>query len=58
MSPLDSRLPMTTYLDGEIRGGRHHMRVRVYYEDTDLAGLCITPTTCASWSADAPIICG
>jgi acyl-CoA thioester hydrolase len=22
-------------LDGEIRDGRHHMRVRVYYEDTD-----------------------
>ena len=22
-------------LDGEIRDGRHHMRVRVYFEDTD-----------------------
>lgn len=22
-------------LDGEIRDGRHHMQVRVYYEDTD-----------------------
>jgi hypothetical protein len=24
-------------LDGEIRDGRHHMQVRVYYEDTDFA---------------------
>jgi acyl-CoA thioester hydrolase len=26
-------------LDGEIRNGRHTMRVRVYYEDTDFTGL-------------------
>src|SRR5215831_18262683 len=26
-------------LDGEIRDGRHHMTVRVYYEDTDFTGL-------------------
>jgi acyl-CoA thioester hydrolase len=26
-------------LDGEIRGGRHHMPVRVYYEDTDFSGI-------------------
>jgi acyl-CoA thioester hydrolase len=26
-------------LDGEIRDGRHHMRVRVYYEDTDFTGI-------------------
>jgi len=26
-------------LDGEIRDGRHHMAVRVYYEDTDFSGL-------------------
>ena len=26
---------MTSFLDGEIRDGRHHMQVRVYYEDTD-----------------------
>jgi acyl-CoA thioester hydrolase len=26
-------------LDGEIRGGRHHMSVRVYYEDTDFSGI-------------------
>src|SRR5262245_8496896 len=26
-------------LDGEIRDGRHHMQVRVYYEDTDFSGL-------------------
>ena len=25
-------------LDGEIRSGRHHMQVRVYYEDTDFSG--------------------
>jgi acyl-CoA thioester hydrolase len=39
MSPLDSRLPMTTHLDGELRDGRHHMQVRVYYEDTDFSGI-------------------
>ena len=27
------------YLDGEIRNGRHHMQVRVYYEDTDFSGI-------------------
>lgn len=26
---------MTVSLDGEIRDGRHHMHVRVYFEDTD-----------------------
>jgi acyl-CoA thioester hydrolase len=26
-------------LDGEIRDGRHHQRVRVYYEDTDFTGI-------------------
>ena len=26
-------------LDGEIRAGRHHMSVRVYYEDTDYSGV-------------------
>jgi acyl-CoA thioester hydrolase len=26
-------------LDGEIRGGRHHFPVRVYYEDTDFTGI-------------------
>jgi len=28
-----------SHLDGEIRGGRHHMRIRVYYEDTDFSGI-------------------
>jgi acyl-CoA thioester hydrolase len=26
-------------LDGEIRDGRNHMQVRVYYEDTDFSGI-------------------
>ena len=26
-------------LDGSIRDGRHHMQVRVYYEDTDFTGV-------------------
>jgi acyl-CoA thioester hydrolase len=29
----------TTPLDGAIRDGRHHMLVRVYYEDTDFSGV-------------------
>jgi acyl-CoA thioester hydrolase len=28
-----------TPLDGEIRGGRHVLAVRVYYEDTDFTGI-------------------
>jgi acyl-CoA thioester hydrolase len=27
------------WLDGEIRDGRHHQQVRVYYEDTDFSGV-------------------
>ncbi len=30
---------MNAALDGEIRGGRHVMAVRVYYEDTDFTGI-------------------
>lgn len=30
---------MSTSLDGVIRGGRHVMQVRVYYEDTDFSGI-------------------
>ena len=30
---------MNSALDGVIRDGRHHMIVRVYYEDTDFTGL-------------------
>jgi len=26
-------------LDGEIRDSRHHMQIRVYYEDTDFSGI-------------------
>ncbi len=29
----------TSILDGEIRNGRHHMQIRVYYEDTDFSGI-------------------
>src|SRR6187551_180773 len=29
----------TASLDGAIRDGRHHMQVRVYYEDTDFSGI-------------------
>jgi acyl-CoA thioester hydrolase len=32
-------LSFTAHLDGEIRNGRHHMQVRVYYEDTDFSGI-------------------
>src|SRR5262249_41910658 len=32
-------LPLTSHLDGEIRHGRHHMQIRVYYEDTDFSGI-------------------
>jgi acyl-CoA thioester hydrolase len=27
------------HIDGEIREGRHHMQVRVYFEDTDALGM-------------------
>ena len=30
---------VTAHLDGAIRDGRHHMQVRVYYEDTDFSGI-------------------
>ena len=29
-------------LDGEIRDGRHHMQIRVYYEDTDFSGTALS----------------
>jgi hypothetical protein len=28
---------LTAHLDGAIRNGRHHMQIRVYYEDTDFS---------------------
>jgi acyl-CoA thioester hydrolase len=31
--------PQFLALDGEIRDGRHHQPVRVYYEDTDFSGV-------------------
>jgi acyl-CoA thioester hydrolase len=30
---------MTAHLDGAMRDARHHMQVRVYYEDTDFSGI-------------------
>jgi acyl-CoA thioester hydrolase len=30
---------LTPALDGTIRNGRHHLQVRVYYEDTDFSGI-------------------
>src|SRR5690606_35997670 len=33
------QMSTTAHLDGEIRNGRHHMQVRVYYEDTDFTGI-------------------
>jgi acyl-CoA thioester hydrolase len=30
---------MTSHLDGSIADGRHHMQIRVYYEDTDFSGI-------------------
>ena len=27
------------HIDGAVRDGRHHMQVRVYYEDTDFSGI-------------------
>ena len=36
---MSSSFPGTPSLDGEIRDGRHHMRIRVYYEDTDFSGI-------------------
>ena len=36
---IDAGPPMTAHLDGEIRDGRHHMQIRVFYEDTDFSGI-------------------
>ncbi len=33
----ESSPPLTAHLDGVIRDGRHHMQIRVYYEDTDFS---------------------
>lgn len=30
---------MSPHLDGAICDGRHHMQIRVYYEDTDFSGI-------------------
>ena len=36
---IDPGPPLTAHLDGAIRDGRHHMQIRVYYEDTDFSGI-------------------
>lgn len=38
-APEIASTPIAGHLDGEIRDGRHHMQVRVYYEDTDFSGI-------------------
>jgi len=43
-----------SHLDGEIRDGRHHMQVRVYYEDTILRHL-YHANYLPSWSAGTNI---
>ena len=39
MAPEACRGDEQSALDGEIRDGRHHQPVRVYYEDTDFSGV-------------------
>ena len=36
---IEGRNVTLPHIDGEIRDGRHHMQVRVYYEDTDFSGI-------------------
>jgi acyl-CoA thioester hydrolase len=36
---VTTKKTMMTHLDGEIRDGRHHLQIRVYYEDTDFSGI-------------------
>src|SRR2546430_4352395 len=36
---MSAAVQIASTLDGEIRDGRHHMQVRVYYEDTDFSGI-------------------
>ena len=36
---MSAALTATSALDGTIRNGRHHLQVRVYYEDTDFSGI-------------------
>jgi acyl-CoA thioester hydrolase len=36
---MPAQAAATNSLDGEIRDGRHHLPVRVYYEDTDFSGV-------------------
>lgn len=34
------------HLDGAMRDGRHHMQIRVYYEDTDFSTLLYDEGSC------------
>ena len=36
---IDAVPPLTAHLDGAIRNGRHYLKIRVYYEDTDFSGI-------------------
>ena len=39
---------MSNALDGEIRDGRHHQAVRVYYEDTDFSRFAVALSRASS----------
>ena len=36
---IDAGSPTTAHLDGTMLDGRHHMQIRVYYEDTDFSSI-------------------
>ena len=44
---------MTSALDGIVRDGRHHMQIRVYYEDTDFPvwAISVHESPCASMTS-------
>lgn len=43
----------TPHLDGVMIDGRHHMQVRVFYEDTDFSGIALSEyeNPCASMTS-------
>jgi len=50
---------MTSALDGIVRDGRHHMQIRVYYEDTDFPGTALSEykSPCAAMTSFV-VLCG